>query len=77
MSTASLHYGIRAAPRAERGHRRAGRWCAGLLIGVALLFLALFLVLPLAAVFAQAFEQGRGGVLGSACAIPTRWPRSG
>jgi sulfate transport system permease protein len=36
------------------------RW---LLIGVALAFLALFLVLPLVAVFAQAFERGLGAYL--------------
>ncbi len=34
------------------------RWLRRLLIGVALLFLALFLLLPVAAVFAQAFAKG-------------------
>jgi sulfate transport system permease protein len=38
------------------------RW---LLIGVALAFLALFLVLPLAAVFTQALERGLGAYLGA------------
>ena len=33
-------------------------WVRLLLTGTALLFLACFLVVPLAAVFAQAFEQG-------------------
>lgn len=55
MTTAAPTLSVRpAAPRvaAEPG---AVRW---LLVGVAIAFLGLFLVLPLVAVFAQAFERG-------------------
>jgi sulfate transport system permease protein len=49
------------APVPQAIHTRSepplARWC---LTGVALLFLALFLVLPLVAIFAQAFESGLG-----------------
>jgi sulfate transport system permease protein len=44
------------APRP--GHRDERPWTRALLIGVALAFLVLFLLLPLVAVFAKAFEKG-------------------
>ena len=47
----------RAAPRRVTAEPPFVRW---LLIGVALLFLGLFLVVPLAAVFAEAFAKGVG-----------------
>jgi sulfate/thiosulfate transport system permease protein len=40
-------------------------WVVAVLIGVTLLFLALFLVVPLVAVFAQAFSAGSGAWLAS------------
>jgi sulfate/thiosulfate transport system permease protein len=43
------------ASKAPAVRLRLERW---MLIGVALVFLALFLVVPLAAVFAQAFDKG-------------------
>ncbi len=55
-----------AASLAARSHVRASAGVGeplllrGMLIGVALVFLGLFLVLPLAMVFASAFEQGVG-----------------
>src|SRR5690606_32451608 len=39
------------------------RWVRNTLIGVALVFVLLFLVLPLAAVFAEALRQGFGAYL--------------
>jgi sulfate transport system permease protein len=50
-----------ATPRATRDPA----WARWLLTGVALVFLALFLVLPLAAVFVQALEKGLGYFLAS------------
>jgi sulfate transport system permease protein len=53
----------RAAPAAHRestGEPFLVRW---LLIGIAMLFLALFLLVPLAAVFAGAFEKGTAAYL--------------
>ena len=47
----------RAAPRRVTAEPPFVRW---LLIGVALVFLGLFLVVPLAAVFAEAFAKGVG-----------------
>src|ERR1035441_7610650 len=47
----------RAAPRRVTAEPPFVRW---LLIGVALLFLGLFLVVPLAAVFVEAFARGVG-----------------
>jgi sulfate transport system permease protein len=40
-----------------------GRWIRRVLIGIAILFLALFLVLPLVTVFAQAFAKGLNAYL--------------
>jgi sulfate/thiosulfate transport system permease protein len=59
MSTASLPYSIPTHPPAERvtAEPAVVRWA---LIAVAVLFLGLFLFLPLAAIFAQAFERGAG-----------------
>jgi sulfate/thiosulfate transport system permease protein len=52
---------VSAIPRRRRiSEPVAVRW---LLTGVALVFLALFLVLPLVTVFAEAFEQGFGAYL--------------
>ncbi len=57
----------------RRAHATAGpailRW---LLIGTALLFLGLFLVVPLVAVFTYAFEKGAGAYLAS-LAEPETW----
>ncbi|MBR8654819.1 sulfate ABC transporter permease subunit CysW [Achromobacter sp. Marseille-Q0513] len=39
-------------------HLTEPRWVRGILLGIALLFLALFLLVPLAAVFAEAFRKG-------------------
>jgi sulfate transport system permease protein len=53
----TLHVPRRAAPRRVTAEPPFVRW---LLIGTALLFLGLFLVVPLAAVFAEAFAKGIG-----------------
>jgi sulfate transport system permease protein len=47
-------------------------WMRTLLIGIALAFIALFLVLPLAAVFAEALRQGLGAYL-TALREPDAW----
>jgi sulfate transport system permease protein len=47
-------------------------WVRRLLIGIALVFLLLFLVLPLAAVFAEALRKGLGGYL-EALKEPDAW----
>jgi sulfate transport system permease protein len=47
---------VRAAPRSTRDPA----WARVLLIGIALAFLAFFLLLPLAVVFSQAFAKGVG-----------------
>ena len=39
-------------------HLTEPRWMRGILLGIALLFLTLFLLVPLAAVFAEAFRKG-------------------
>ena len=39
-------------------HLTEPRWVRGILLGIALLFLTLFLLVPLAAVFAEAFRKG-------------------
>ena len=57
VPASTLHAPRRAAPRRVPAEPPFVRW---LLIGVALLFLGLFLVLPLAAVFAEAFATGVG-----------------
>jgi len=48
----------KAARRKARAVTTESWWVRGLLIGTAILFLGLFLVVPLAAVFVQAFESG-------------------
>src|SRR5208283_4330708 len=53
----TLHAPRRAAPRHVTAEPPFVRW---LLIGVALLFLGLFLVVPLTAVFVEAFAKGVG-----------------
>jgi sulfate/thiosulfate transport system permease protein len=58
-----------ADARNSRRRRRAGRF---ILIGVALLFLGLFLLLPLLAVFAQALAKGLGAYV-AAIADPIAW----
>src|SRR4051794_2629511 len=60
--------GIAQGGRLARGHSRTGStsepwWVKTLLTLVALGFLALFLVVPLAAVFQQAFEKGWGAYI--------------
>lgn len=64
-------HGITVAARPARGelpaaHLSEPRWVRATLIGVALAFLAIFLVLPLALVFAQAFG---GGISAYAAAV--------
>jgi sulfate/thiosulfate transport system permease protein len=58
-----------ADARNSRRRRRAGRF---ILIGVALLFLGLFLLLPLLAVFAQALAKGLGAYV-AAISDPIAW----
>jgi sulfate/thiosulfate transport system permease protein len=59
MSTVSATYSVPTHPPAERvtAEPAVVRWA---LIAVAVLFLGLFLFLPLAAIFAQALERGVG-----------------
>jgi sulfate transport system permease protein len=57
VPASTLHAPLRAAPRRVTAEPPLVRW---LLIGVTLLFLGLFLFLPLAAVFAEAFAKGFG-----------------
>ncbi len=79
-STAAAEHAAPAPSRRTPRGRRASepRWVrAALLIGVALAFLALFLFVPLVAVFVRGAAQGRRRLLRGAHASPTRWPRSG
>jgi sulfate transport system permease protein len=58
MTTGDRHrhgIGLAAAPHPATAE---ARWLRALLIGVALLFIGLFLVVPLASVFAQALRKG-------------------
>ncbi len=57
VPASTIHIPRRAAPRRVTAESPFVRW---LLIGVALLFLGLFLVVPLAAVFTEAFAKGLG-----------------
>ena len=57
VPASTFHAPRRAAPRRVTAEPPFIRW---LLIGVALLFLGLFLVVPLAAVFVEAFAKGVG-----------------
>ncbi|SDL94038.1 sulfate transport system permease protein [Oryzisolibacter propanilivorax] len=67
-----------SAPSSSAPARRAlagtteARWLQWLLIGIALAFLLLFLVLPLAAVFAEALRQGLDAYL-AALKEPDAW----
>ena len=69
-----IAHDLPAARGRDRRNRRvvAVRW---ILIGVAVFFLALFLFLPLAIVFSQAFAKGIGAYLAS-LAEPDAWRRS-
>jgi sulfate transport system permease protein len=58
MTTMSIAAGAYAAP-GRRGTTEPA-WVRRVLIGIALIFLALFLFLPLAFIFAQAFAKGIG-----------------
>jgi sulfate/thiosulfate transport system permease protein len=60
-----------AAADARDSHR-SPRWGRFILIGVALLFLGLFLLLPLLAVFAQALAKGVGAYI-TAISDPIAW----
>jgi sulfate/thiosulfate transport system permease protein len=57
VPASTLHIPRRAAPRRVTAEPPFVRW---LLIGVALLFLGLFLIVPLAAIFTEAFAKGLG-----------------
>lgn len=69
MSTASLNIPLRRSAQRATAEPALIRW---VLVGVAVLFLALFLFLPLAAVFGQAFERGVGAYL-AALRDPDAW----
>src|SRR6202162_5409798 len=56
----------------RRDPRQGMRWGRLVLIGVALAFLAVFVLLPLLVVFAQAFAKGVGVYL-AAVSEPTAW----
>jgi sulfate transport system permease protein len=47
-----------AAAKARRASNAPSRWANALMLGIALLFLTLFLFVPLVAVFVQAFAKG-------------------
>ena len=63
---------LTAAAPVREDAANEGRLVRGLLIGTAVVFLALFLVLPLFTVFAQAFSRGLGAYL-DAFAEPDAW----
>jgi sulfate transport system permease protein len=69
MSTASLNIPLRRSAQRSTAEPALIRWA---LVGVAVLFLALFLFLPLAAVFGQAFERGVGAYF-AALRDPDAW----
>jgi len=56
--TASAPSGV--TPRAQRGSTTEPLWVQRLLIGIALLFMTLFLFVPLGTVFFEAFKKGAG-----------------
>ena len=62
MSAAAEAVGLpaEAATRPPRRRRRPGTWLRRVLIGGALLYLVVFLALPLAIVFGQALAKGFG-----------------
>lgn len=59
-------------PRLNGGHMTEPRWVRCLLIGVTLIFLGLFLAVPLAAVFTEALRKGWSVYLAS-INNPTAW----
>ena len=63
---------LTAAAPVQEDAANEGRLVRGLLIGTAVVFLALFLVLPLFTVFAQAFARGVGAYL-EAFSEPDAW----
>jgi sulfate/thiosulfate transport system permease protein len=52
--------GTKMNKRAKGRSVKEGRWIPAVLIGAALLFLGLFLLMPLVAVFTEAFRRGAG-----------------
>ncbi|SFD52010.1 sulfate ABC transporter permease subunit CysW [Paracidovorax konjaci] len=66
-----MTYSTRTVRRAQAGTTEAA-WVRWLLIGTALAFLLLFLVLPLAAVFTEALSKGFGAYL-NALREPDAW----
>ncbi|ABD89534.1 sulfate ABC transporter permease subunit CysW [Rhodopseudomonas palustris] len=64
-TTSSLPVAAKPVPQAQRDSRTEPRLVRGLIIGFALTFLTIFVVLPLVLVFAQAFSKGIGFYLSS------------
>ena len=64
------------APRNVRAATTEPAWVKWLLIGVALVFLTLFLFVPLAVVFFEALKKGVGRVRSPRSPTPTRCRRS-
>jgi sulfate transport system permease protein len=65
MAAADWSSGIARPPASLSASRSEPPWVRATLIGVALLFLGLFLVVPLGAVFAHALQEGWGVYLAS------------
>src|SRR5690606_3641488 len=61
VSSLSTHPAVLRGPRVTQ----EPAWVRWVLVGTALVFLAFFLVLPLAAVFAEAFRRGVGAYFAS------------
>lgn len=64
-----------AVQNSAKGHRRAvddPTWAKVLIVGVVMAFLALVLILPLAAVFVEALRKGSVR-RSTPSIIPTRW----
>jgi sulfate transport system permease protein len=76
MTMAAAIVPIPSSTRGERAHAPSATleplWVRALLIGVAFAFLTLFLFVPLAAVFAEAFKKGWQAYL-AAIAEPDAW----
>ncbi|HEY0331261.1 MAG TPA: sulfate ABC transporter permease subunit CysW [Rhodopseudomonas sp.] len=64
-TTTSIPAAAKAVPLAKRDSRSEPRLVRGLIIGFALTFLTIFVVLPLLLVFSQAFAKGIGFYLSS------------
>ncbi|HEX4510946.1 MAG TPA: sulfate ABC transporter permease subunit CysW, partial [Burkholderiaceae bacterium] len=60
MAAEDVPAGAASAPVARASALAEPAWVRRTLIGLALIFLALFLFVPLAAVFVQAFSKGLG-----------------